>query len=118
MSSEVIGVTYVFFKRGSKGKKISFQELACQKYYSIHLPNPKTNQNEMKKLFSLLTAIAVAGLLSCGPSAEEQKALEDAAKQMQDSLNQALQNAMNDMATPQQDTTAKEDTSAAPASGQ
>lgn len=51
----------------------------------------------MKKVFTILTGIAVAGLVSCGPSAEEQKAMEDAAKKTADSIANEL---LNQASTP------------------
>jgi len=67
----------------------------------------------MKKVLLLLTGFAVAGLIACGPSAEEQKKLEEQLKATMDSTANALlqqaSTAANDTAA-NADTTAKADT--------
>ena len=47
----------------------------------------------MKKVFSLLLAAGMIALISCGPSAEEKAAAEQA---RQDSINAAMQKAQQD----------------------
>ncbi|MBI3500492.1 MAG: hypothetical protein HY063_01760 [Bacteroidetes bacterium] len=44
----------------------------------------------MKKLFAIVTACAFLGLISCGPSAEEQKKMEEALQKAADSAANAL----------------------------
>jgi len=46
----------------------------------------------MKKVFSIVAvALVAASFVACGPSAEEKKALEERAKQIQDSINAAIE---------------------------
>ncbi|HEY4800270.1 MAG TPA: hypothetical protein VII99_14410 [Bacteroidia bacterium] len=67
----------------------------------------------MKKAILLLTGFAVAGLIACGPSAEEQKKLEQQLKAAADSAaNELLKQASASASdtTMHKDTTAKADT--------
>lgn len=69
---------------------------------------PNFNQtNKMKKILTLLTAVGFTGLVACGPSAEEQKAMEDALKKAADSAaNALLQQASESATQPTTDSTA------------
>lgn len=58
----------------------------------------------MKKVLVLLTAFVFAGLIACGPSAEEKKAMEEAQQRASDSAANALLEQASSAAT---DTTAK-----------
>ena len=60
----------------------------------------------MKKVFALLTAFVFVGLVACGPSAAEKKAMEDQMQKAADSAANALL---------QQASTAAADTAAKPA---
>ena len=44
----------------------------------------------MKKVLAIVTAFAFVGLVSCGPSAEDQKKMEEALQQAADSAANAL----------------------------
>lgn len=44
----------------------------------------------MKKVLAILSAFAVAGLIACGPSADDQKKMEEALQKAADSAANAL----------------------------
>ncbi len=54
----------------------------------------------MKKVLALLTAFVFVGLVACGPSAEEKKALEEQLQRAADSAANALLQQASDAATP------------------
>lgn len=54
----------------------------------------------MKKVFALLTAFVFVGLVACGPSAEEKKAMEEAAQKTADSVANALLQQASEAAAP------------------
>ncbi|MBI4930190.1 MAG: hypothetical protein HY841_05470 [Bacteroidetes bacterium] len=60
----------------------------------------------MKKVLAIVMGVVFVGLVACGPSAEDQKKMEDALKAAADSAANALL---------QQASTAAADTTAAPA---
>lgn len=60
----------------------------------------------MKKVLSILTAFVFVGLVSCGPSAEEAKKMEEAMKAAADSAANALLQQASDAATAPVDTAA------------
>ncbi|TAL61819.1 MAG: hypothetical protein EPN85_03930 [Bacteroidetes bacterium] len=64
----------------------------------------------MKKILALLTAFVFVGLVACGPSAEEKKALEEAAQRAADSVANALLQQAAEAAAPV-DTVEAHDTS-------
>lgn len=64
----------------------------------------------MKKVFALLTAFVFVGLVACGPSAEEKKAMDDAFQATADSANNALLQQASEAATPVDTTAAPADT--------
>ena len=66
----------------------------------------------MKKVLALLTAFVFVGLVACGPSAEEQKAMEEAAQRSADSIANALLQQASEAATPAPDSTAAPDSAA------
>ena len=65
----------------------------------------------MKKFSLLLAGFVVAGLVSCGPSADDAKKLEEAMNAAQDSMTKALEAAAANAAAPV-DTAAAVDTAA------
>ena len=64
----------------------------------------------MKKVLSIVTGCMVLGLVACGPSAEDQKKMEEALQKAADSAANALLQQASDAAT-----TAPADSTAAPA---
>lgn len=54
----------------------------------------------MKKFSLLLAGFVVAGLVSCGPSADDAKKLEEAMNAAQDSMTKALEAAAANAAAP------------------
>ena len=64
----------------------------------------------MKKVFAILTAFVFVGLVACGPSAEDQKKMEEALQKAADSAANALLQQASDAATmPADSTTAPAD---------
>ena len=54
----------------------------------------------MKKVLALLTAFVFVGLVACGPSAEEKKAMEEQLQMAADSAANALLQQASEAATP------------------
>lgn len=54
----------------------------------------------MKKVLALLTAFAFVGLVACGPSAEEKRAMEEQLQMSADSAANALLQQASEAATP------------------
>jgi len=75
-------------------------------YICLHISTKKTKKHTMKKVLALLTAFVFVGLVACGPSASEKKAMEEQMQKAADSAANALL---------QQASTAAADTSAKPA---
>ena len=65
----------------------------------------------MKKVQALLTAFVFVGLVACGPSAEEKKAMEEQAQRAADSIANSLLQQASESAAPM-DTTAHADSTA------
>jgi ABC-type enterochelin transport system substrate-binding protein len=66
----------------------------------------------MKKVLAIVTGVVFVSLVACGPSAEEQKKMEDALKAAADSAANALLQQASDAATAPADTTAHADSTA------
>lgn len=69
----------------------------------------KPNQ-QMKKVLALLTAFVFVGLVACGPSAEETKAMEEQLQMAADSAANALLQQASEAATPSATDTIVSDT--------
>ena len=54
----------------------------------------------MKKVFAILTAFVFVGLVACGPSAEEKKAMEEQLQRAADSAANALLQQASEAAAP------------------
>ena len=66
----------------------------------------KNQTNKMKKVLSIVTGCVFLGLVACGPSAEDQKKMEEALQQAADSAANALLQQASDAATMPADSTA------------
>ena len=67
----------------------------------------------MKKVLSIVTGCVFLGLVACGPSAEDQKKMEEALQKAADSAaNALLQEASNAATTPSDSTAAPADSAA------
>jgi hypothetical protein len=66
----------------------------------------------MKKVLAIVTGVVFVSLVACGPSAEEQKKMEDALKAAADSAANALLQQASDAAMAPADTTAHADSTA------
>ncbi len=64
----------------------------------------------MKKVFALLTAFVFVGLVACGPSAEEKKAMEAQLQMAADSAANALLQQASEAAAPVDTAAAAHDT--------
>lgn len=64
----------------------------------------------MKKLLAIVTGVVFVSLIACGPSAEEQKKMEEALKAAADSAANALLQQASEAATAPADTVAADTT--------
>ena len=60
----------------------------------------KNQTKQMKKVLAIVTGVVFVGLVACGPSAEDQKKMEEQLKAAADSAANALLQQASDAAAP------------------